>query len=397
MDIVIISQFGSDFSTTDNDRFIYLAKLLAKAGHRVELVTSDFEHAKKRHRIKAKADWPFRITFIHETGYPKNVCLKRFYSHYVFGQNLIAYLKERSKPDVVYCAVPSLTGPELVADYCTANEIRFIVDVQDLWPEAFQMVFDPPVISGIFYTPFSVLANKVYAAADEIVAVSKTYAERAFRVNHKSQKYHVAFLGTDMAEFDSYSADSPDFFIGEEDSFKVVYVGTLANSYDLENVIVAAAKVQEEKIPVKLIIMGDGEKTESLREQADQAGVNCLFTGRLPYSKMAGLLAQCDVAVNPIKHGSAGSIINKVGDYAMAGLPVVNTQECIEYRDLLEKYQAGINCECENSREIVAAIVRLYRDSNLRDEMSRGSRKLGVECFSREVTYSNLIRELGLA
>lgn len=58
---------------------------------------------------------------------------------------------------------------------------------------------------------------------------------------------------------------------------------------------------------------------------------------------MVGLLCSCDIAVNPIKKGSAGSIINKVGDYAAAGIPVVNTQENLEYKNILEEYNAGIN------------------------------------------------------
>ena len=105
---------------------------------------------------------------------------------------------------------------------------------------------------------------------------------------------------------------------------------------------------------------------------------------------MAERLKQCDIAVNPIRSGSAGSIINKVGDYAMAGLPVVNTQECPEYRNLLEQYCAGINCKCEDSDEISAAILKLSDDSELRTEMAKNSRKLGLEMFDRRNSYRKI-------
>ena len=72
--------------------------------------------------------------------------------------------------------------------------------------------------------------------------------------------------------------------------------------------------------------MGDGPLKEEFENYAEEKKVDCQFTGRLEYEKMVGLLCSCDIAVNPIKKGSAGSIINKVGDYAAAGLPVINTK-----------------------------------------------------------------------
>lgn len=87
MDILIVSHFGSTYSENDNDRFLYLAKSLDQKNN-VEIVTSSFCHEKKIHRNQTEVSWPFKITFIEEPGYKKNVCLKRFYSHYIFGLNV---------------------------------------------------------------------------------------------------------------------------------------------------------------------------------------------------------------------------------------------------------------------------------------------------------------------
>lgn len=37
-------------------------------------------------------------------------------------------------------------------------------------------------------------------------------------------------------------------------------------------------------------------------------------------------------------------------DYARTGIPVINTQENKEYRDLLDKYIAGINYPCDDAQ-----------------------------------------------
>ena len=102
MDILILTNFRADLSITDNNRFVYLSKQLARF-HKVELVTSDFWHGRKQHSESLPKEWSFKVTFIHEPGYKKNVCFKRFISHYIWGRNVKRYLKTRKKPDVVYC------------------------------------------------------------------------------------------------------------------------------------------------------------------------------------------------------------------------------------------------------------------------------------------------------
>ena len=199
-DIVIVANFVSSLQGTDNDRFPYLANLLCKENS-VELVASTFCHGTKTHR-KDIYKYDFKVTLLDEPGYAKNICLKRFWSHYVWGVNVLRYLEKRKKPDVIYCAVPSLTAPAKVSEYCKKNGIRFIVDVQDLWPEAFQMVFKVPVLRKIAFAPFKYLADKAYKNADEVVAVSQTYVDRVLSVNKKGAKGCSVFIGTSLESFD---------------------------------------------------------------------------------------------------------------------------------------------------------------------------------------------------
>ena len=77
--------------------------------------------------------------------------------------------------------------------------------------------------------------------------------------------------------------------------------------------------------------MGDGPLKSKFELYAKSSGINVDFKGKLEYSQMAKYLNKSDICVNPIVKGSAGSIINKVGDYAAAGIPVVNTQDSLEY------------------------------------------------------------------
>ncbi len=383
MDIVILADFCGEFITDDiNMRFQYLANLLCKE-NTVELITSDFNHGKKTHFGSQIRTYEYKVTMLHETGYPKNICLKRFYSHYIWARNLRKYLQDRKKPDVIYAAIPTLCAPYIAAKYCEKNGIRFVVDVQDLWPEAFQMVFNVPVLSNVVFAPFKFLANGAYKRADAICAVSDTYCERAKQVNKKVKDTTTVFLGTELASFDRYASENP-ILEKKENEIWLGYAGTLGTSYDIPLVFKALKKVNNPNL--KFIVMGDGPMAATFKKQAE--GLNVIFTGRLDYSQMCGVLVACDMVVNPINGKSVASIINKHADYATCGKPVLNTQRSVEYRNLVNEYQMGFNCE--SAEEMAEKIKILIEDKPLRLEMGRNARTCAEERFDRKNTYKLL-------
>lgn len=388
-DIVIITNFASDYSETDNDRFLYIAKKISNNCN-VEIVTSDFCHEKKKHRNVAKHKWPFKITFLNEPGYKKNVSIKRIFSHKKWAKNVEEYLNNREKPDVIYCAVPSLYSSMVAAKYCKKNKVKYIIDVQDIWPEAFKLIFNFPIISNIIFYPMQRIAKYIYSHADSIVAVSKTYLKIAMDANKREKENASVFLGTDMNNFDKNVKEN--LVTHNDDLFRIAYVGTLGHSYDLK-IIIDAIKILNDKgiNNIKFVVMGDGPLQEEFKNYANDKKITSEFTGRLEYRKMVGLLASCDVAVNPIVHGAAQSIINKVGDYAMAGLPVISTQECEEYKNLLDSYKAGINCQNDDAQSVANAIEKLMTNKKLYNELKKGSRKLGEELFDRNKSYQSIV------
>jgi glycosyltransferase involved in cell wall biosynthesis len=80
------------------------------------------------------------------------------------------------------------------------------------------------------------------------------------------------------------------------------------------------------------------------------------------------------------------------GDYAMAGLPVVSTQESQEYRNLLTEYNCGINCSVNSVQEVCEALKELIVNKEKRVEMGNNSRRLGEEKFDRRQSYKELVK-----
>jgi len=388
--ILIIANFCDAYSL--KGRFTYLADLLVSMGHEVEIVTSDFNHGSKSAKQLKNMSTSYKITHIHEPGYPGNVSLKRLWSHRVWGKNVKKYLESLNyKPDVIYCPIPSLTATRYAGLYCKKNGMKFITDIQDLWPEAFALVVKNKTLANLAFYPFSKFADSVYKLSDKVVGVSDTYKERALKVCDKNIPGLTVYLGNDGETFDNAKKD---YAIAKpKDEFWLAYIGTLGYSYDLNCVIDAIAEINATNSAcqkIKFIVMGDGPFKNEFEAHAQEKGVDAVFTGALPYQEMVGRMCSCDVVMNSIRKNAAQSITNKVGDYALSGLPVINTQENPEYRKIIEEYNCGINCEVGNSHEVAEAIIRLMKDDELRIAMGKNHRKLGIERFDRRTTYPHL-------
>lgn len=393
MDMVIAAQYLGNLEAPEgnNSRFLYLARMLKERGHEVEIVTSSFFHEEKRLlKQPPKELYGCPLTVLPEPGYLKNISLRRIYSHRVLSKALRRYLKKRKKPDVLYAAVPSLSLGTEAAAYCKKAGVPFVIDVQDLWPEAFEMVFRVPVLSDLLYAPLRRQANFVYRQADAVAAVSETFAQRALSVNKKAEKSGVVYLGTELKAFDAMKAAEPAVKKPEGEIW-LGYVGTLGNSYQVQKVLEAMDKLKKagrcEKL--RFIVMGEGENREKLEAFSKDRQLAAIFTGQLPYPQMVSTLCLCDFAVNPIRKGAA-SIINKVGDYAAAALGVINTQECEEYKRLLREYGAGIHCENGDGTALERAIETLYAQKERREAMGQGNRRLAEERFDRGASYETL-------
>lgn len=390
--IYIIANFCRKFDGTINGRFLYLAEMLANRGFCVELITSDFSHGMKKFKEAPVDAYKSIITYVHEPGYQSNISFKRLYSHWKWGMNVGKYLNSHPVPDYIYCAIPSLTVALKAGKYARRHNVKFIEDVQDLWPEAFGLVIKNRFLRNVLLFPFKLYANRIYELADQVIAVSETYKNRAMSVRGNNGAGLGIYLGNDKVVFDSaklkYHVDKPD---GE---IWLCYIGSLGYSYDIECVIDALDVVKKRgqvNRNIKFMIIGDGPLREKFTCYANEKEIYAEFTGRLSYEKMVGLLCSCDIVVNPINKGAAQSITNKVGDYALSGLPVINTQECEEYRMLIDQYNCGINCEVGNSEDVALAIEKLVLDQKIRLQMGKQSRVLAEERFDRRKTYESIV------
>lgn len=390
-DVLMVTHFTQIEGEKGNGRFLYIANNLDYEKINLEIVTTNFSHRTKKYREKSGKTTPYKLTLLNEPSYIKNVSLKRFYSHYIFSINVRKYLNNRTKPDLIYCSVPSLDCAYEVSKYAKKNNIKLILDIQDIWPEAFKMIFDKKIISDLIYYPMYRKAKYIYSSADKIISVSEEYLKIGLKFN-KNAKGESVYLGTDLREIEgSFLEGLKDDL--SNDHIKVVYIGTLGHSYNIKLIIDSISKLKNKLYKIQFIIIGDGPLKNEFENYANDKKINYKFFGRVEYKEMIGLISKCDIGVNPIFDKSAGSIINKVGDYAAMGLPVVNTQKSEEYRELLMKYDAGISCD-NKIEEVKKALEILCENLEIRKKMGNNSRILFEEKFDRYKNYKKIYRAI---
>lgn len=386
--ILVIATNYMSLDIASNNRTNFLPQFLHDNGYDVTFITSNFNHHKKEFIVSSE-ERDYKTIIIKERGYDKNVSIKRILSIIVFKRNLKKYFKTTNKGDfdAVIVFVPPQNVSSLVIKTAKKNNWKVILDVRDLWPEAYKLVVKNNLLYNFFFWPLILQANRNYKNADYVIAVSETYRSRA---RPKKNDSDVIYLGTSFSLVDKILNNNKQMKPSEE--IWVTYAGTIGNSYKLENLIKAYRKVLDKGYNhIMLLLIGSGPLKDNLVKLDEKLGTKVMFFERLPYNKMIEFLQLSDIAINSLAKEAPQSIINKHMDYSAVGLPVINTQELPEYRDLVEKHKIGKNIDGDNLEEYANAIIELSSNANLRKEFGNNHRKLGEKLFDRDHIYNRII------
>ena len=384
-------------------RFGYLAEFLTKVGYQVDLITTTFQHWEKAQRDLAKiqkdidaGEYPFGLRFIYEPGYKKNVDLARVKSHKIAAKNLKKMLENKPEDgkdyDLLYAEIPPNDVARVIAEYGVANNIPFVADVNDLWPEAMRMVLDVPIISSALFYPLQRDAEKVYSMVSGVVGTSDEYRDRPFKNQKRDVPRITVYVGNEIKEFDQGAKDNWDQAIKQEEEFWVSYAGTIGTSYDIRTMVLAGEELKKRGYPnIKIKILGGGPMKEELEELAKSRKIeNVEFVGYAPYGKMAAYLKKSDILVNSFVKKAPQSIVTKIGDYLAAGKVMINTCMSPEFRAKVDKDGFGINIMPEDVTILADAIEDLYKDEKKRLAMGRKAREIAEEQFDRPKSYQKI-------
>ena len=300
-------------------RYSLMADAFVRAGHDVVVWTSDFSHAtKRRRRLSGEGQDRVGVRLVKTPGYFRNVSLRRVMSHLVYARRfsrdaMRALADGLPSPALVVTSFPTISAAEASVRLARRLGAATVVDVQDAWPETFERILPRWTLA-----PLRAKARRVFREADFVTGVCDRYRELSGR-----DDYIRAYLGIEPGE-------RPEPPCSKTGRRRIVYVGGVGRTYDLDTVRRAA-----ESLGMELVIAG---------------GDNYLGV-----EDLEKLLSNCDVGVVPMSCDSWVGLPNKLFDYAKAGLPVVSSLSG-ETAALLEKYACGATYRAGDAASLAEAI-----------------------------------------
>ena len=202
-------------------------RALARAGHRVSVVTSYVQH---KERTIPERYAGRRVVHEREDG----MDVWRTYSTPSYGRDLRSRLANygtfalwsavagarAGKPDVVVASSPSLPSAAAAATLARARGARFLLEVRDLWPDsavAMGLVRDPRVIAAARR-----LERYCYRRADRIVALTEGIRDGIIAGGVNPAKVTLITNGIDL---EVGNGAAPAAVPVPDDAFVAMYVG----------------------------------------------------------------------------------------------------------------------------------------------------------------------------
>jgi glycosyltransferase involved in cell wall biosynthesis len=282
--------------------------------------------------------------------------------------------------DVCYAiSTPLTTG-------LAANLIRkfygipYIFEVGDLWPEApIQMGFvKNNVLKKVLYW----IEKYIYQNALRIVALSPMIKSAIEKIVPEKNVHLIP----NMADTNFYTSTIPSIEYSKDHPFTIAYIGAVGLANELEHLLACAKACQEENLPVKFIICGEGARLSLLKELKQTLGLENLSF--IPFQNRAGvnaLFANIDaafVSYKPIPILETGSP-NKFFDGLAAGkMIIVNFSGWIRYE--IEKYQCGVYVDPHHPKHFCDVIRPYLKQINLVNDYKKNARTLALSKYSRE-------------
>lgn len=278
------------------------------------------------------------------------------------------------------------------------KRIPFVYEVQDMWPETV-------AATGMMSSPLALgtlgrLAHFVYRTAAGIVVVSPGFRRYLIAKGVPDAKIEVI---PNWADEDLYAPVPQDSVLGNQfglqGRFNVIYGGNLGAAQSLENVLAAAALLND--LPrVQFVLIGGGMEEAALRRRAAELRLtNVRFVAQQPAERMPHFFAWADVLLAHLKRHPLFEITipGKTLSYLASGRPVLSATVG-DAADVVREAGAGRVCPPEDPGALAQSVRELYALSAAeREALGQAGRHAFLRNFTRKVLldrYETLLQAI---
>jgi len=359
---------------TGNATFVIgRCEYLASRGHEVSICTGPPYYPQWRVRDEYHGKWFVRehrngVQIIRSPLYvPRRVTsVSRVIHEASFIASSFATAMRCRKPDLIYVVSAPLGLAASAFVLSRRWGIPYAFYVSDMQPDAAaELGMLPAPILNFLYA----LERFAYRKAALVPTLTEGMRQRIISKGVPPDKVVVFSHCADQSLFNIPSRGGGLSFRrahGLEERFIVMHSGNMGVKQGLDVVIEAAARTQEERSIIYLLV-GDGVTRPGLQERAATLGLsNVRFLPVQPRDVFRDMLGAADVCLIT-ERGSVGDILfpGKTIDFLASGRPAIGSLSGnTETARILSRAGAGLVVPPGDHDALAAAVVRLYRDES---------------------------------
>ncbi len=303
------------------------------------------------------------------------------------------------RPDIIFLTVPGLPVAVPAALIGSIYRSPIILNLQDILPDAAVQV-------GLLKNKkiiriFSQLEAFAYSMATKISVISEGFTKNLL-AKGVSQKKIVEISNWVDVNFVKPLPKKDSYFIREnglEDKFVVLYSGNIALTQPLETLIDAGALLNH--IPdLAIVIVGKDDAIKRLEKYRQKRGAdNVLLLPFQPREKLPEMLAAADVSMVLQKHNIISiNMPSKIQVLLASGRPIIASVPLNgTAAEVIQSSGGGIVVPPENPKLLSQAILQLYSNPSLIQELATKGRRYAEENYSFETAldrYERLFSEV---
>lgn len=298
--------------------------------------------------------------------------------------------------DFLLCESPPLFLGYSAMRIAKQKKAKLIFNVSDLWPESAEKL---GVVNNKFLLKLAYnLEEKLYKRSCLVTGQTQGICHN---INERFPAVKTYWLpnGVDLGYYNP-SKIEPGIWREKNNFAKedviLLYAGIIGIAQGLE-VILNSAKNFINTPNIKFVFIGSGpEKDKLLQLKAEQNLTNVFFLDAISKKEMPSVLRSVNAAIIPLRKLDLflGAIPSKIFENLAMEVPVLLGVNGEARQLFIDKGNAGLYFEPENSEALTAAILKLIEDKEMALQLGRNGRHFVNEYFNRENIAQNFFKKL---
>ena len=329
--------------------------------------------------------------------------LRRVWHEAHFARAWWQQAEEATPPDIVLTPIPTLDVARRAVSYGLRHSVPVLVDIRDEWPEEF-VDLAPSVLrplARLALAPKFRDAGFICRNATGIIGTGRRHLEYGLRYAGRNARRADAVIpfgypdGPHVESAEMAAARRWWRELGIDTStFIVCFFGTIGRFFDLDTVIEAATRLNDEG-HFQFVLCGEGSEKKRLSRAARKVR-SVLFPGWIDAPRIAALMDMASAGLCPYKVGARMALPNKPIEYLAGSLPIVSSLTG-EVAELLEETGCGLTYQADSAVDLVSALRRLHSDVEGRQRMGARGRALFEKEFRLQVVADRLLHQFETA